>query len=88
MPIDAVRERRALAMQVGILPFAQELTKELQRAQNALELLGMSREELLSFFSILNDRVKAKQTPADVFAEKVHGFSGEREDALKIALGI
>jgi len=88
IPIDEVRERRALAMQVGILPFAQELSEELQRAQEALEYVGMSREELLPFFSILNDRVKAKKTPADVFAEKVHGFSGEREDALKIALGI
>lgn len=88
MPIDAVRERRALAMQVGILPFGEELEQEVERSHDALVQLGMNSEDLAPFFSILNERVKAKKTPADMFAEKVHAFTGEREDALKIALGI
>lgn len=88
MPIQEVRERRALAMQVGILPFGEELEREVRRAHDALVQLGMDSEDLAPFFSILNERVNAKKTPADMFAEKVHAFTGEREDALKIALGI
>ncbi len=88
LPIDEVRQMRSLAMQVGILPFAGGLPQELARAEEALENLGMKREELDPFFAILNQRVQDKKTPADVFATQVHSFQGSREDALKVALGI
>lgn len=88
LSMDEVRERRSLAMQVGILPFVAELPLELERAQVALENLGMKKSELDPFFSILTQRVQDKKTPADVFAAKVHSFQGNREDALKVALGI
>lgn len=88
LPIEEVRQMRSLAMQVGILPFVGELPQELTRAQEALENFGMKKADLDPFFSILNQRVQDKKTPADVFAAKVHSFQGNREDALKVALGI
>lgn len=88
LPMDEVRERRSLAMQVGILPFVGELPLELARSQAALENLGMKKAELDPFFAILSQRVQDRKTPADVLAEKVHSFQGSREDALKVALGI
>jgi len=88
LPIEEVRQMRALAMQVGILPFAGGLSQELTRAQEGLKNCGMKQAELEPFFAILNKRVQDKKTPADVFAEKVHAFHGSREDALKVALGI
>lgn len=87
-PIEEVREMRSLAMQVGILAFAEGLPIELARSQEALETFGLKKAELEPFFSLLHKRVKDKKTPADVFAEKVHAFHGSREDALKVTLGI
>lgn len=88
LPMDEVRERRSLAMQAGILPFAGELPLELARSQAALENLGIKKAELDPFFAILSQRVQDRKTPADMLAEKVHSFQGSREDALKVALGI
>jgi len=76
VPIDNVREQRALAMQVGIQPFLETLPLELQRAQDALSASGMSGEELKPFFDILDQRVRNGKTPSDIFSEKVKRNSG------------
>lgn len=88
MPIEEVRERRAMAMMIGINPFLNELPQELERAFSALGHMGVAHDELAPFFDILKQRVINAQTPADVFAERVHSFRGEREDAIKNAIGI
>jgi hypothetical protein len=88
MPIEEVRERRAMAMMIGISPFLNELPDELEKAFATLEHRGLAHDELLPFFDILKQRVIDGQTPADVFAGRVHSFRGEREDAIKNAIGI
>lgn len=86
-PIESVREQRALAMERGILPFADALPAELARAREGLLKMGVVSSLTQPLFAILEERIAAGKTPADVsaetFAARMRENGGDRDDALR-----
>ncbi len=90
LPIDQVRENRALAMTHGIKPFQELLGIEIDRAEEALLSEGVD-DSIHGFMDILRDRVKTGLTPSDKVAKQVklvEGIGFSRQNALLCVFGL
>lgn len=90
LPIEQVRENRALAIINGIKPFQSVLPEEIDRAQSALLEIGVD-PQIKTFLDILRVRVSVGMTPSDQIAQKVKEAKNKTTDslqAMKIAFSL